>query len=92
MIVFQRLQDWQDELGNTDNDVGALIGVSGSTINRAKRGLRPLKMEHQLALQKVTGITPAEWADFYAAAVERRLKPQKGRPSKKSLAVAGDAA
>lgn len=77
MHLFAPLQDWQDRTGNSDEETGALIGVSRSMISRAKRGLQPLKMKHQLALQKFTGISPGQWAEFYAGVVVAAAKPQK---------------
>ena len=76
-VVFQKLQRWQDsEDGQTDAELAKALGVNHTTIWRAKRGLRVLGMPHQIALQKITGIAPSEWADFYAQTVH--LRPSKG--------------
>ena len=83
IMVFQKLQAWLDREGCTDSELARRIGVHQTAISRAKRGLRVLGMEHQLAIQKVTGIPPSEWADFYAQTVDLRRskasKPQKKR-------------
>jgi transcriptional regulator with XRE-family HTH domain len=90
-VVFQKLQAWQDsEDGKTDAELADAIDVNPSTIWRAKRGLRVLGMEHQLALQKITGIPPSEWADFYAQTVALRRKPSG--PTLKKSPVAEEAA
>lgn len=75
--VFQKLQRWQDSHGVTDSALAAKIGVHQTAISRAKRGKRVLGMEHQLALQQITKIAPADWAEFYAQTVTLRGKAQK---------------
>lgn len=75
-VVFQKLQAWQDANGVTDSALALKIGVHQSAISRAKRGLRVLSMKHQLALQPITKIPPAEWADFFAQTMHLR-EPQK---------------
>ncbi len=85
-MLFQKLQTWQDSAGRDDDWLAGQIGVHRTTIYRAKRGLRLLGMDHQLALQKITKIPPSEWADFYAQTVH--LRPKKtGQAQKKSLAA-----
>lgn len=90
-MVFQKLQAWQDEHGVSDTKLAERIGVHQTAISRAKRGLRMLGMEHQLALQKITKIPPAEWADFYAQTVNLR-KGSGEKPQKKSQLAAEEAA
>lgn len=76
-VVFQKLQRWQDANNVTDSALAAKIGVHQTAISRAKRGRRVLGMEHQLALQVITKIAPADWAEFYAQTVAMRGKAQK---------------
>lgn len=90
--VFQKLQAWQDgDEGLPDAALAAKIKVNPTTIWRAKRGLRVLGMDHQLALQKITGIPPSEWAEFFAQTVH--LRPKAGasaqKKSPRNLAVEG---
>lgn len=89
--VFQKLQAWQDRENYTDTKLAEKIGVHQTAISRAKRGLRVLGIEHQLALQKITGIPPAEWADWFAQTVHLRPKTS-GAAQKKSprLSVAAE--
>lgn len=75
MALFQRLQDWQTALGKSDEEVAGLIRISRSKLSRAKRGLQPLPMADQLALEKISGIKPTDWAEFYAGVVASQ--PQK---------------
>lgn len=84
-IVFQKLQRWQDGEGVRDAALAERVGVHQTTISRAKRGLRVLDMEVQLKLQKITGIPPAEWADFFAQTVH--LRPKKGAAVEKKSAL-----
>ncbi|MGE0533176.1 MAG: helix-turn-helix domain-containing protein [Hyphomonadaceae bacterium] len=70
-----------------DDALAQKIGVHRTTISRAKRGLRELGMDLQLKLQKVTGIPPAEWADFYAQTIHLRGKAA-ARAQKKSAEAA----
>lgn len=86
MSVFEPLAAWQKLSRKSDRALAALIGISHSKLGRAKRGLQPLPMEDQLALEKITGITPAEWAEFYAKVVQGRGKTSPRAP-KKSLVV-----
>lgn len=88
-MVFQKLQAWQDNHGVSDTELARRIKVHQTAISRAKRGLRVLGMEHQLALQKITKISPSEWADFYAQTVALRRKPSGATPKKSPVAVEG---
>lgn len=85
-MVFQKLQAWQDREGVSNTALAEKVGLHQTAISRAKRGLRVLGMEHQLALQKITGIPPAEWAEFYAQSVHLRGEAASGA-QKKSLGV-----
>lgn len=89
MAVFQTLQKWQSANGASDDELAAAVSkivgrpIHRTTISRAKRGLRVLGMDIQLAVQKRTGIPPSEWADFYAETVD--LRPKKvGEAGKKA--------
>lgn len=86
-FLFQPLQDWQAIRGLTNEEVGEIIGRSGSTVSRAKRGERPLPMKAKLTLQKVSGISPALWAEFEAHVATERARVAKAKPQKKSEPV-----
>jgi len=84
-MILQKLHRWQTEKGVNDTSLAEKIGVTQSAISRAKRGLRVLGMEHQLAIQKVTenAVLPVDWAEFFALTVH--LRPKKSAaPQKKS--------
>lgn len=84
-MVFQKLQTWQADNGVSDTELARRVGVHQSAISRAKRGLRVLGMEHQLAIQTITKkVSPADWADFYAETMHLRPKTRASTP-KKSL-------
>lgn len=83
-MLFQKLQAWQDRTETDDAALADLVGVDRSTIYRGKRAQRELRTETLLAIQRVTGIPPAEWAEFYAQAFAMRAtRPAKRQ--KKSL-------
>lgn len=63
-IIFEPLQNWQDANGVNDDALAAKIGVDRSTIFRAKRGDVTPRMETLIAIKRITGIQPAEWAAF----------------------------
>lgn len=74
-MLFQKLQTWQDEKGVSNTELARKIGVDPTAISRAKRGLRVLGMQHQLAIQRFTkAVSPADWAEFYAQTVTIRAK------------------
>lgn len=85
-MVLQKLQRWQADKGVSDTALADAIGVHQSAISRAKRGLRVLGMDHQLAIQKVTdnAVLPIDWAEFYALTVN--LRPRKIREAGKRKA------
>lgn len=56
----------------SDAETARRIGVNKSVFSRFRNGLQTLKMRHLLKLEEVTGITPAECAEFYARAVKER--------------------
>jgi len=78
--MFKRLQDWQDRVGLDDEALGARVGLNRTTIMRAKRGLSVLRMEAQLAIQELTGITPAEWAAHFAETASLRASRKPKEP------------
>ena len=82
MVVFQRLQDWQDLKRINDSALADMIGCHRSVLSRAKRGIHALKMRHQIAIESLSGIRPSEWAEFYAA-VEKRAPTGKSAQKKK---------
>lgn len=97
MAVFQALARWQSDNDENDEELAQAVSkilrrpIHRTTISRAKRGLRVLGMDIQLAIQKHTGIPPSEWADFYAQTVD--LRPKAGvAPQKKSAKCAAEAA
>ena len=82
-MVFQKLHAWQADNGFSDSKLASEIGVDQSAISRAKRGLRVLRMDNQLAIQKLTKVvSPADWAEFYAQTAH--LRPAKASHSKKN--------
>lgn len=85
MHLFRRLQDWQRLHQYTDARLAEKVGCDRSVLSRAKRGLHVLKMKHQLAIEQLTEIKPAEWAEFYAKIEAERSEAPKGKPQKKSL-------
>lgn len=79
MVVFQKLQAWQDEHNVSDEELAVRVSrevgrdIHRTTISRGKRGQRVLGMELQLAIQKITkAASPSEWAEFYAQTVHLR--------------------
>lgn len=88
MAVFQSLQKWQSKNQVTDEELAVEVSkilkrdIHRTTVSRAKRGLRVLGMDIQLAIQKHTGIPPSDWADFYAETVD--LRRPKGEAGKKA--------
>lgn len=87
--LFKPLQDWQLLVGKTDKElidmlreVAPAVRISASMLSRAKRGLQPPRMELQLTLQKITGVTPAQWAEFYAEVVTDRSRPVTPKKTK----------
>jgi len=91
MRVFEPLAAWQRLSRKSDRQLADLIGVSHSKISRAKRGLHMLPLRDQIALERITGITPAEWTAFYSELLSEGTEAPKGKPQKKSL-VGGPAA
>lgn len=86
-MVLQKLQRWQTEKGVKDWELAEKVGVTQSAINRAKRGLRVLGMEHQIAIAKVTdnAVLPVDWAEFYALTMH--LRPKRGAAAQKKSDV-----
>ncbi len=63
-MEFKKLAKWQADAKVNDVELARRVGVSHTTIGRAKRGETNLSMPKMLKLQKETGITPNDWADF----------------------------
>lgn len=74
MMIFEPLARWQDDTGMTDADVAARIGAHRVTVLRAKYGQRRLGLIYQMRLQKLTGITPAQWTEYYVQMEKRSRK------------------
>jgi hypothetical protein len=72
MVEFKALDDWQRQSRKSDAQTADLIKVNRSTFSRFRNGLQTLKMRDLLKLEDVTGITPAECAEFYAKAVKQQ--------------------
>lgn len=89
MSVFEPLEAWQRLSKKNDSAVAELLGVSKSKFSRAKRGLLPLPMKDQLELERFSGITPAQWAEFYAACVRARTAATQKKSPDRSRAVEG---
>lgn len=77
MCIFRRLADWQALYGVDDAELAAKIGVHRSVISRARRGITVPRIEHQLAIQDITGIKPEEWAEFRVNVIKSRTGAQK---------------
>lgn len=86
MAEFRALDLWQKAETKTDADVARAIGVGKSVFSRFRNGLQTLKMRDLLKLEAVTGITPAECAEFYARAVKERTPEPEGEAGKKKAA------
>lgn len=62
----------------SDAAIGRLIGVSRWKISRARSGEQPLPVHDQIALEEFTGVTPAEWGEYY----DKILNPRRATPKK----------
>lgn len=71
--------------GKSDAAIGRLIGVSRWTISRGRSGKQPLQIADQIALEEFTGVTPAEWGEYYS-------KVLKGGAVKKNGALSAEEA
>lgn len=65
----------------SDAAIGRLIGVSRWKISRGRRGDPPLPFDDQLALEKFTGVTPVQWAEFYSKLAKERGGPDDAPPA-----------
>lgn len=88
MVEFKALLKWQAGEGLSDAQAAGELGWSTSKFSRVKNGLQSLKVRDQIKLEAVTGITPAQCAEFYADAVKARLAdepaPKKTGAAKKA--------
>lgn len=64
----------------SDAAIGRLIGVSRWKISRARSGEQPLPIHDQIALEEFTGITPAEWGEYYDKILNPRRATLKKSP------------
>lgn len=87
MAEFRKLDLWKKAEGKNDAWIAAEIGVDKGVFSRFRNGLQTLKMKHLLRFEDVTGITPAECAEFYAEAVKERTPETEqeagGKPAKR---------
>lgn len=72
--------------GKSDAAIGRLINVSRWKISRARRGEQPLPIHDQIALEEFTGVTPAQWGEYY----DKILNPRRATPKKSSLNAAAE--
>lgn len=82
MAEFTKLDLWQEAKEKSDAWVAKEIGVDKGVFSRFRNGRQTLKMRHLLRFQEVTGITPAECAEFYARAVKERTPEPEGEAGK----------
>lgn len=77
MARFEAVDRWQSVTGKNDAETAELINVSPSKFSRFVNGLMALPMADQLTLERITGISPAQCAEFYAEAVKERARGVK---------------
>lgn len=70
----------------SDAAIGRLVGVSRWTISRGRRGDPPLTVKVQVALEKFTGVTPAEWGEYYFKVLNQPVEAKKKAESVDALA------
>lgn len=87
---LERLEDWQALSETSDRALALKLDCSHSKISRIKRGLHPMPVKDQVALQEYIGASPADWAAYYSELAVKSVTAEKGS-QKKSL-VAGEAA
>lgn len=71
------LAEYVRQSGKSDAAIGRLVGVSRWTISRGRRGDPPLTVKVQVALEKFTGVTPAEWGEYYFKVLNEPAEPKK---------------
>ncbi len=72
MAEFKALDDWQRQSKKNDAQTADLIGVKRSKFSRFRNGLQSMPIGNLLELERITGITPAQCADFYAMVAKER--------------------
>ena len=72
MVAFTALDAWQRQSNKNDAQTADLIGVKRSKFSRFRNGLQSMPIDDLLELERITGITPAQCADFYAKVVKER--------------------
>lgn len=83
------LAEYVKATGNSDAAIGRLINVNRWKISRGRRGDPPLPLEDQIALQPITGVSPAQWAEYYAKLIRERTEAPSGKPAKKGKPAQG---
>lgn len=84
MAEFTALDSWLLKSRKNDAWLADKLKVSRSKFSRFRNGLQFLPIDDLLKLEDLTGITPAECAEFYAEVAKGR--PQKEpEPEKKTL-------
>lgn len=71
------LAEYVKMTNKSDAAIGRLIGVSRWKISRGRRGDPPFPLEDQLALEEFTGVTPAQWGEYYSKLFKARAKLEK---------------
>lgn len=82
MAKFKALDDWQRQSRKSDAQTADLLKVSTSKFSRFRNGLQTLPMRDLLKLEHLTGITPAECAEFYAQAVKEGVGVKKNEAAR----------
>lgn len=75
--VFRALNEWQRVAGHNDAQTAEMLQITRSKFSRFRNGLLPLPIQVQLRLERLTEITPAQCAEFYAACVKARSAGSK---------------
>lgn len=87
MTEFEALDSWLLKSRKNDAWLADKLKVSRSKFSRFRNGLQFLPIEDLLKLEDLTGITPAECAEFYAKAVKERTPKAEqeagGKPAKR---------
>lgn len=72
----------------SDAEIGRLIGASRWKVSRGRRGDPPFSVKDQLKLEAFTGVTPADWAEYYSKVLKERASEDEPAPTQKKSAVA----
>lgn len=74
------LAEYVRTTGKSDAAIGRMIHVNRWRISRGRRGDPPLPLKDQIALEEYTGVTPAQWAEYYAKLLTQGSGAQKKSP------------